>query len=118
MSDLVKRLREGTNGTDVTKTDAVLTAYMHEAADRIEALEVKLREVALSELSALGQASEAYTAQLDAEAKLAQAVEALEASAKEHRAIAGMDLLSASSIAWNAARQAEHAIAAIKGEAE
>ena len=39
MSDnLVKRLREGTNGTDVTKTDAVLTAYMHEAADRIEQL--------------------------------------------------------------------------------
>jgi hypothetical protein len=46
--DLVKRLREGTNGTDVTKTDAVLTSYMHEAADRIEELEaqnVRLREL-------------------------------------------------------------------------
>lgn len=40
--DLVKRLREGTNGTDVTKTDEVLTAYMQEAADRIEELETKL----------------------------------------------------------------------------
>ena len=47
-NDLVKRLREGTNGTDVTKTDAVLTAYMHEAADRIEELEAengRLREL-------------------------------------------------------------------------
>jgi len=44
--ELVKRLREGTNGTDVTKTDAVLTAYMREAADRIEDLEDKLANIA------------------------------------------------------------------------
>lgn len=49
-----------------------------DAMDHIDALEVKLREAALSELSALGQASEAYTAQLDAEAKLAKAMEALD----------------------------------------
>ena len=42
-------------------------------ADRIEELEAKLRKSALQELSALGQASEAYQAQLAAEAKLAKA---------------------------------------------
>ena len=39
---------------------------------RIEELEAKLRKSALQELSALGQASEAYQAQLAAEAKLAK----------------------------------------------
>ena len=38
--------------------------------DRIEELEAKLRKSALQEMSALGQASEAYQAQLAAEAKL------------------------------------------------
>jgi hypothetical protein len=56
--------------------------YYKKRADKAEAknaeLEAKWREAALSELSALGQASEAYTAQLEAEAKLAKAVEALE----------------------------------------
>lgn len=41
------------------------------AADRIIDAEKKLRKSALQELSALGQASEAYQAQLAAEAKLA-----------------------------------------------
>ena len=36
--DIVKRLREGTFGSDETKTDCVLTAYMHQAADEIERL--------------------------------------------------------------------------------
>jgi len=62
--DLVKRL-DGFDADDLH----------HEAADRIEELEAKLREAALSELSALGQASEAYTAKLDAEAKLAYHLE-------------------------------------------
>ena len=44
---------------------------------RCEELEAKLRKSALQELSALGQASEAYQAQLEAEAKLAKAVEEL-----------------------------------------
>jgi hypothetical protein len=48
--------------------------YYKKRADKAEVknaeLEAKLREAALSELSALGQASDAYTAQLDAEAKL------------------------------------------------
>ena len=73
--DLMKRLREGTNGTDVTKTDAVLTAYMHEAADRIEELEAKLD---LSE-GALDVASrswgECQRVLEQTEAKLAKAVE-------------------------------------------
>jgi hypothetical protein len=53
--ELVKRLREGTNGTDVTKTDAVLTAYMREAADRIEELSncVAVLEAKLSKSEAL-----------------------------------------------------------------
>ena len=63
-----------------TKANTVMLAK-----DRIEELEAKLRESALQELSALGQASEAYQAQLAAEArtvdlevKLAKAVAAIE----------------------------------------
>ena len=44
---------------------------------RCEELEAKLRKSALQEMSALGQASEAYQAQLAAEAKLERAVEML-----------------------------------------
>jgi hypothetical protein len=44
---------------------------------RCEELEAKLRKSALQELSALGQASEAYQAQLAAKAKLERAVEML-----------------------------------------
>ena len=56
-------------------------AGLEEAAkecDRIEALEAKLRKSALQELSALGQAEDAYQAQLAVEAKLAKALEKLE----------------------------------------
>lgn len=38
MTDLVKRLREGTTGTDITKTDVFLNKIMNEAADEIEML--------------------------------------------------------------------------------
>jgi hypothetical protein len=40
---LVMRLREGTFGSDETKTDIVINAYMHNAAD---ALEAQAREIA------------------------------------------------------------------------
>lgn len=52
-------------------------------AERIEELEAKLRKSALQELSALGQAMEAYQSQLAAEAKLAKAVEALKECEEE-----------------------------------
>jgi hypothetical protein len=45
---------------------------------RCAELEAKLRKSALQELAALGQASEAYQAQLAAEADLAKAVEAMQ----------------------------------------
>ena len=54
-----------------------LNYYEEGLALRIEELEAQLRKSALQELSALGQASDAYQAQLAAEAKLAKAVEAL-----------------------------------------
>ena len=51
---------------------------------RIAELEAKLKEAGLSELSALGQAMDAYTAQLEAEAKLAKArADALKEAAAE-----------------------------------
>lgn len=48
-----------------------------------------------------------------AEAALSAAEEALRLSAVSHRVIAGMDLISASAVAYNAARDAEAAIAKI-----
>jgi hypothetical protein len=50
------------------------------------------------------------------EAKLAKAVEALKGAAKQHRIIAGMDLMGASAAAYNAARAAESTIEELKGE--
>ena len=47
-------------------------------AGTIAELEAKLRKSVLQELSALGQASEAYQAQLAAEARLTRALRALE----------------------------------------
>ena len=44
-------------------------------ADRIDELEAKLKEASLQSISDLGQAQQAYQAQLLAEAKLARAVE-------------------------------------------
>ena len=51
-----------------------------------------------------------------AEDKLAKAVEALKGAAKQHRIIAGMDLMGASAAAYNAARAAESTIEELKGE--
>lgn len=65
--DLVKRLRELDTWVETAHTPV-------EAADRIEALEREKREAALDAIAAMGQAQEAYEAQLKAEAK----VEALE----------------------------------------
>jgi hypothetical protein len=61
---------DGTLFTDQTVVPGLLK--------RLEELEAKLRKSALQEMSALGQASEAYQAQLAAEAKLAKAVEAMQ----------------------------------------
>jgi hypothetical protein len=47
-------------------------------ADRIEELEAEIKSMAMDCLVAKGQASDAYQAQLLAEAKLAKAVEALQ----------------------------------------
>ena len=51
--------------------------YVDANEARIDA-EKKLRKSALQEMSALGQASEAYQAQKEAEAKLEKAVEAMQ----------------------------------------
>ena len=61
-AELIARLRD---------VDKVTIGDARVAADRIEDAEKELRKSALQELSALGQASEAYQAQLAAEAKLA-----------------------------------------------
>jgi hypothetical protein len=37
IEELVRRLREGTFGSDETKTDRVINAYMHQAAAALEA---------------------------------------------------------------------------------
>ena len=78
MSDeeLIARLRE-IQGQAGLFASAAAARIVDANAARIDA-EKKLRKSALQELSALGQASEAYQAQLAAEAKLAKAVEALE----------------------------------------
>ena len=86
--DLVKRARHNALADMPHYASVELIEAM---ADRIEelsncvaVLEAKLRKSALKKLSALGQATEAYQAQLaaearivDTEAKLAKAVEAL-----------------------------------------
>lgn len=63
--DLVRRLRELDTWVETAHTPV-------EAADRIEALERERREAALDALAAMGQAQEAYEAQLKAEAKVEQ----------------------------------------------
>lgn len=45
-------------------------------------------------------------------------IEALESAAKQHRTIAGMGVMCASAVAYNAAREAEAALAAIKEAAD
>lgn len=41
-ADLIRRLREGTEGTDIAKTDPYLNAVMREAADALEAAEAEV----------------------------------------------------------------------------
>jgi hypothetical protein len=57
--------------------DEKMTRWGEIKCPRCAELEAELRESALQELAALGQASEAYQAQKDAEAKLAEADGAL-----------------------------------------
>jgi len=59
--------------------DCALGVYVTKCENRIEELEAKLRKSALQELSALGQASEAYQAQLAAEARIVDLEAKLEA---------------------------------------
>ena len=69
--DLVKRLREDQPVTqDMVST--MQCDLQNECADRIEELEAQLAEARLSELAALGQAQDAYTAQKEAEAELTE----------------------------------------------
>ena len=70
--DLVKRLRSMLEG------NLRPSPIGQKAADRIEELEAQLREARMQSLSNLGQADEAYQAQLAAEAKLEKAVSRLE----------------------------------------
>jgi len=97
--DLVKLLRRPYGSLTGGERQAV--------ADRIEELEAKVRESALSELSALGQASEAYIAQKEAEAKLEKSLDALD----HYRSCIEAGLVPTS-------RYAHDAIATIKGTQE
>jgi hypothetical protein len=76
--DLVKRLRSAARHPMMDNSCRADVFDVAEAADRIEELEAKLREMALDCLAAEGQAAEAYQTQLAAEAKLAKAVDALD----------------------------------------
>ena len=104
--------------------------YTDLAADRIEAL-TKERGEAMAMARKVSRTTIKYVAgKIAAEAKLAEclernallearlgkAVEALRGSAKQHRIVAGMDLMGASAVAYNAARDAEAKLAEIKGE--
>ena len=74
---IVEKLRnwEKVYPEDEDKPDGSL---YYEAADRIEELEEELWEARLQEIASLGQAQEAYEAQVALEAKLKRAVRALE----------------------------------------
>lgn len=45
-NDLIHRLREGTQGTDITKSDAFLNSLMWEASVEIERLRAALAKIA------------------------------------------------------------------------
>ena len=77
--DLVERLRDWPYQGET---------MAEQAADLIEELEAALRNSALQELSALGQATEAYQAQLAAEARIVD-IEAKLAKAREEGFWAG-----------------------------
>lgn len=72
VSDLVDRLREGTFGSDITKTDAYLNGLMREAAIALAAKDAKLAAVHQRYV-------DANEARIDAEAQLAEARKALDA---------------------------------------
>jgi len=61
MNDIVERLREGVFGTDEAKTDDVLHAYMHRAADEIERLRKLLVIAENNEARACARLAEAET---------------------------------------------------------
>lgn len=48
VKSLVTRLREGTHGTDIAKTDAYLDSIMAQAADRLETSEETIKELTAS----------------------------------------------------------------------
>jgi len=63
--------------SDLNSYEKGLATDLAKAQVRIEELEANLRDMSLDCLAALGQAGEAYQAQLAAESKLAKAVEVL-----------------------------------------
>jgi len=76
--DLVKRLRVDVFYGDERLHNLSRHNPLHmEAANRIEELEADLRKMALDYLAAEGQAAEAYQAQLEVEAKLANIAHAV-----------------------------------------
>lgn len=87
-----------------------------EQRDRIKELEAECRKWQANHdtWQAMAKNAEARNEELDT--KLEKAVEALKGAAKQHRIIAGMDLMGASAVAYNAARAAESTTAELKGE--
>lgn len=101
---LVERLREGTFGSDITKTDAYLNGLMREAATALEAQAAELAE-------AQQQYVDANEARIDAEAKLAEARKALGLMLREHDILSGnfgdvVDLKHRSPDRWPTAAEA------------
>lgn len=98
--DLVKRLREyGHVGTVL------------EAADRIEELERERDGLQELNRENMRQWAAAIDRAEAAEAEVAHLRTAAGAAAKELRAIAGMDMIGASAVAYNAAHDLERALA-------
>ena len=85
---------------------------------QVEYVRVDLAEAAEQQgyASAMEDARKLHEARIEElEAKLAKAVEVIKAAAREHRVIAGMDMVGASSTAYNAAREAEATLAELTG---
>lgn len=125
MSDnLVKRLRDWEN-VYLEDADGPAGCLYIKAADRIEELQARVAELGRELNQAkYGQPDFAWSVHKQAladaveraeaaEAKLAKAVDALKDAAHQHRIIAGMDLMGASSVAYNAARKSEATLAEI-----
>jgi len=81
----------------------------------IEELEEKLRARTAERNHANDVTNAAIEEVNRLKALLAKAVEGLRESAKQHRIVAGMDLMGASSVAYNAARDAHTKLAEIEG---